>query len=167
MHNKHVRFIICQPANVIQTKFSIICTTETYCTSYRHDKRQTSRWCKCSLLCWWFAAVCICQATAHWWCVRTTAALYGGHWSVDGVKSPETESSKDRSVVVRDSPASASTQQKLADGSVVPQFSLHQQCVTSASSLTVKCRSVRTSISSSVGVFTSSDASRAASRLSQ
>ena len=38
-----------------------------------------------------------------------TAALYGGHWSVDGVKSPETEPSKDRSVVVRDSPASAST----------------------------------------------------------
>ena len=32
-----------------------------------------------------------------------------GHWSVDGVKSPETEPSKDRSVVVRDSPASAST----------------------------------------------------------
>ena len=49
---------------------------------------------------------------------------------------------------------------------MVPQFNLHQQCVTLASSLTVKCHSTCTSISSSVGVSTSSDASRAASRLS-
>jgi len=35
---------------------------------------------------------------------------------VDGVKSPETEPSEDRSVVVCDSPGSASTQQKQTDG---------------------------------------------------